>query len=369
MAADGEPWAELWMGAHPRASSYVEFEGHDRPLGEVIAQYPNTFLGPEYAASAALPYLFKVLAAAQPLSIQCHPDDAQARIGFEREEKGGIPRTAAHRLYPDPTAKPELVVAHSRFVGLKGFRPVAETRANLTALGLTDLLPPVGAPDREATRATFVRLMTGTSAQRRAWLQTAVQAAKRTDSPEAQWVLALAQKFENDAGAFTPLLLNLVTLEPKQALFLRARELHAYLNGTALEVMANSDNVLRGGLTQKHIDVHELLQVLDFTPEAPTPMTPVPDGSGWSTYPTPAPQFSLRYGRVSAGASLTRRDPKCLEIVLCTDGTVHIQPDEPARPGLSLQRGQSAAIAAEVRRYTIQGLGEVFLAAVGSADV
>ena len=349
------------MGAHPRAPSRVALGGVTRSLADVIDEQPIRYLGRDYASNRALPYLFKVLAAAQPLSIQCHPDDAQAQAGFDREDSAGIPRGAAHRLYPDPTAKPELVVAQSRFVGLKGFRTVEQTRSLLNEFGLGALAAPDHLEAETATRATFQHLMRSTSADREKWLAIALDRASTSQRPEARWMHSLAERYPNDAGVLAPLVLNLIELEPEQALFLQARELHAYLEGTALELMANSDNVLRGGLTKKHVDVDELLRVLDFTPRQPHPVEPREDANGWLVYSTPTPQFNLRCGRLICGRPLQKSAPVCMEVLLCTEGQARIDGD----PEMVLGQGESAAVSADTGAYTITGNGIIYIATVG----
>ncbi len=364
---DGEPWAEMWMGAHPRAPSQVVSRTRIRPLDDVIRDAPDRFLGPNRTPDDALPFLFKVLAAAQPLSIQCHPNDAQATAGYQREEAAGVPRGAPNRVYPDPSAKPELVVARSRFTGLKGFRPVEEARALLADYRL-DLVAKDGPTEEATTRSVFARVLQAPDHERQGWLERAIESARRRSTPEARWVLDLASRYPGDPGALAPLLLNVITLAPGQALFLDACELHAYLEGLALEIMGNSDNVLRGGLTRKHVDVPELLRVLDFTPRRPQPLNPIDDGGGWSVYPTTIPQFSLRTGRVSAAASLTRPVPSCLEIVLCTDGELRITTEDGgADAPLIVARGQSAAVPCDVGTYALHGDGEAYVATIGPA--
>ena len=362
VSPDGEPWAELWMGAHPRAPSQVSIAGVSRSLSEVIEEDPNTYLGPTFAQTRRLPYLFKYLAAAQPLSIQCHPDDQQARTGYDREEAAGVPRGAAHRVYPDPTAKPELVVAQSTFVGLKGFRTVEDLHVQLSAFGLDALRPAPDLPAAEAVRAAFCRLMQATASDQRAWLEVAVARARERQGREAQWITALSERYPGDAGALAPALLNIFCLQPGEALFLRARELHAYLEGSALELMANSDNVLRGGLTKKHVDVPELLRVLDFTPRRPEPVTAKTDDEGWLEFETPTPQFSLRRAEVDDRPRHRRRRDS-LEIALCTAGQVQVEVE--GQEAVEIRRGQSVAIAANAGPYIVRGSGQVYLATVG----
>ena len=311
------------------------------PLDALIREQPRRFLGDPSRADTTLPYLFKVLAAAQPLSIQCHPDDGQAAAGFAREQAAGIPRHAPHRLYPDPRAKPELVVARTPFVGLKGFRSVDDLQRRLRDYGLEALAPAAGVDEPAALQSTFSLLMRANPDQQKRWATQATEVAAHRHEPEAEVIRQLRALYPNDPGVLAPLFLNLVTLAPGQALFLEARELHAYLQGTALEIMANSDNVLRGGLTQKHMDVDELMSVLDFTPRPPAPLTPVAEtvGGGWQVYPTTTPQFGLRVGTVRPSGALARPKPTCLEIVLCTDGEVALSAPGRVRRRLGPQAG------------------------------
>ncbi|MEO1336302.1 MAG: mannose-6-phosphate isomerase, class I, partial [Myxococcota bacterium] len=167
-----------------------------------------------------------------------------------------------------------------------------------------------------------------------------------------------------DAGVLAPLLLNLVVLAPKEGLFLRPRELHAYLKGTALEIMANSDNVLRGGLTPKHVDVDELIKVLDFKPDVPSRITAIEDFGGWSLYPTPAPQFSLRHAIVDDHCAPSVPSTRGLNIVLCTRGRVACRTDDNATAWLT--QGESAVLPAAAGGYRLEGNGEVFRASVGA---
>src|SRR6266540_2262539 len=257
-APGGRPEAELWIGAHPQAPSRLAavpgplgrdgVPGGPRTLDALIRSAPEAMLGPEAVRRWAgeLPLLMKMIAAAEPLSIQCHPNREQALAGFAREDAEGLPRDAPQRNYRDPNHKPELVVALTRFVGLKGFRPVEEIARGLGSLEVPELRAAAGAARRRGDDAAF------------------------------SWMERLHAKYPGDIGVFAPLLLNLFELAPEDGLFLSAGELHAYLEGTAIEVMASSDNVLRGGLTPKHVDVPELLAVGAFRPSPPVVLRPVP---------------------------------------------------------------------------------------------
>ena len=268
-----------------------------------------------------LPFLLKVLAAAEPLSIQAHPSHEQARRGWARENAEGVPVDAPRRNYRDPNHKPELVSALTPFTALKGFRPLDEIARNLEPVARPEIAPELGRLAREQTplalRALFARLMTLDPEEQAPVLKRATgEAARRRKTDRAwEWVARLMTHYPGDVSVLSPLYLNLVTLAPGEALFLPAGELHAYLEGTALEIMANSDNVLRGGLTPKHVDVPELLATLVFEGHGPEVLKPVDSGPGERVYRTPAREFELgllevaRRAPVHAEPGARRRDP------------------------------------------------------------
>ncbi|HEX6754931.1 MAG TPA: mannose-6-phosphate isomerase, class I [Mycobacteriales bacterium] len=293
----GQPQAELWIGAHPAAPSRLASGG---TLPARIAADPAGELGPELVDrfGPELPFLLKVIAAAEPLSLQAHPGLARARAGFAAEEARGIPRDAPERNYPDPNHKPELVCAVTPFAALAGFRPVPATVVLLAPLvAAVPALAPYAQLVRSAPLPDVVgALLTDASAD----LVAAVAAGcAALDDPAYRTVTELARRHPGDPGVLVTLLLNRVDLAPGEALFLAAGNLHCYLHGTAVEVLANSDNVLRGGLTGKHIDVPELLAVLD--PRTGPPPRLVPTGSGpVESYRPPVPDFRLDRVTLSA---------------------------------------------------------------------
>ncbi|MEE2046703.1 mannose-6-phosphate isomerase, class I, partial [Nocardiopsis tropica] len=270
---DGTPQAELWLGAHHGAPSTAHCEDGPRPLPRLIADDPRRVLGHGTAErfGARLPFLLKFLAAEAPLSLQVHPDATRARAGFDAEERAGIPLDAPHRNYRDPHHKPELLLALEPFEALCGFREPAATGAELRGLTceLAVLLrADLAVPDTHAAlRAALTRLLTLPDGSRERLLDEFVAewSASGPRGAHGDIVADLAVRYPGDPGAVASLLLNRVTLGPGQALFLPAGNLHAYLQGTAVEVMASSDNVLRAGLTAKHVDAPELLDVVDFS--------------------------------------------------------------------------------------------------------
>lgn len=316
---DGRPWAELWFGTHPMAPASVD---DGRPLADVA--------GP-------LPYLLKVLAAAEVLSLQTHPSAPRAAAGFAREEASGVPRDAAQRIYRDPFAKPEMVVALTPFDALCGFRPLAATRELLEHLGATDL----------ATRLDADGLSSVVEALYRGRIDTApiVAACHHHLCPEAILVSALDERYPGDPSVVVTLLLHRVSLAPGDAIFLAAGNLHAYLHGVGVEVMGASDNVVRGGLTPKHVDVDELLDVLDVAP-LDDPVVRPQHAGGWWSYPTPPAPF--RVWRAEITDEPLRHRATTRELLLCTRGPV-----APLAPGRALYLGPGESV-------TLAGSGTVF---------
>ena len=251
------PQAEMWMGAHPKAPSQVRTGDGWQPLDRLIKRYPDAILGRGAADrfGTRLPFLFKVLAAAQPLSIQAHPSRLQAEEGFARENRAGIRLDDPQRNYRDDHHKPELICALTEFWALCGFRPRQELLARLRQVcpeGLAALLGDLEQNGRPADiRSIFTRLMTLGEKRRRALVdEVLVRAGRRQDEEDLwRWIARLGRRYPGDIGVLAPVLLNLVRLRPAEALFLPSGHLHAYLQGTGIELMANSDNVLRGGLT------------------------------------------------------------------------------------------------------------------------
>jgi mannose-6-phosphate isomerase len=282
-APDGRPWAELWLGTHPNGPATLDGAG---PLADVT--------GP-------LRYLLKVLAAAEPLSLQAHPTRARAAAGF-----------AAGR-YPDPEPKPELLCALTPFTAYCGVRPVDATLALLAELGTTELAAAVA---HDGPRGALEALYRG-----RIHVDPVVAAAAASDRPEARWVATLASRYPGDPSVAATLLLNLVELAPGESIFLGAGNLHAYLGGAGIELMGASDNVVRGGLTVKPVDVDDLLAVFDPTPLADPVQAPadelVLDGT------------SIRLLRLDGPA---RRTATAHELVITTEGATGY-----LAPGTSLE--------------------------------
>ncbi len=367
------PEAELWLGAHPSGPSKIVRDGIAASLYDVIRAAPATEIGAAAleAFGPRLPFLMKVLAADEPLSLQAHPSNAQAAAGFDREEAAGIPRDAPNRNYKDRSHKPELICALTPFDALYGFRDIAASRALLDALGVAELSSARAALDASsapvALRAAFTALMTMPKSLAEVAARATVAACSR-DVPrfarELAWGRRIGALYPGDIGVAVALLMNLVHLEPGEALYLPAGNLHAYLDGAGIEIMAASDNVLRGGLTPKFVDVSELLAVLEFAETPVRKTVPRIEGAA-AVYDTPTPEFLLSCLAVAAGerAPLTSRGP---EIVLCTEGHVALTAASGGR--LDLPRGASAYISARDSGCVVSGVSAasaVFRAEVG----
>ncbi len=346
--------AELWMGAHPADPSMLLGPAGPTSLLTAIERDPQGQLGPDCRAHFGdhLPFLLKVLAVDEPLSLQAHPSAQQALQGFAAEQRRRVPLDSAERNYRDQSHKPELVCALTSFAALVGFRKMDRTVALLQALdcaGLSEHIAMLtGRPDADGLRALFTTWMTLPAAARQTLLPAVLDGCERLAQggaefqTEARTVIELGRRYPGDVGVLAALLLNRVTLQPGQALYLPAGNLHAYLSGVAVEVMANSDNVLRGGLTPKHIDVPELLRVLDFTAGDLTVLGGTRAGSE-QVYRTAASEFRLSRLQLQPGAACTLSHPGP-QILLCTAGAVHCTSGNTV---LRLAKGSSAWLAAE----------------------
>jgi mannose-6-phosphate isomerase len=365
LPATDTPAAELWLGAHPATPSRL---ADGTSLVDAIAADPVGMLGEAGLKrfGEALPFLLKVLAADAPLSIQAHPTIEQARAGFSDENARGIAIGAPNRNYADANHKPELICALTDFEALCGFRDVDDSAALLAAIISAGGAALSGYPQRLTAdgglREVVTALLTMPEVHR-VELQAsvlpacaAVAEARSAWSAECAWTGRLAEAYPGDAGVILALLMNLVRLTPGEALFLSAGRIHAYLRGAGVEIMASSDNVLRCGLTAKHVDVPELLRVLDFTTEHGRPLQPRSDGAiAW--YPVPVEDFSLGDLRLNDGQEV-QLPPDGPRILLCTDGsfTVAAAPDVQ-----TLLRGQSAFVPAG-SAVALSGAGQLFVA-------
>lgn len=373
-----EPEAELWLGAHPLAPSRAVVGAEHVPLDALVARAPAQALGAATVAAHGerLPFLLKVLAAERPLSLQAHPTRAQAEEGFDREEARGVPLTAPHRCYRDRNHKPELVCALTPFEALCGFRAPRDTLALFELLDVASLTPllPLLRGD-EGLRRFFERLMTLEAPERLRLTEGVADACRRRPprafEGECAWAATLHEAYPGDAGVVGALLLNLVRLGPGDALALAAGKLHAYLRGVSIELMASSDNVLRGGLTPKHVDVPELLRVLDFGHESPQVLRP--RGAPEGVYSTPSSE--LRLSRIDLEGVL-RLERWSADLLLVAEGAATLElettptpqdragagPAPLAPPGLALVKGASAFVPFSDGPLRLRGRAQVFRA-------
>jgi len=365
------PQAELWMGAHPKAPSKLKCNGKWRSLLELIDKNPRGILGEKVAQKFKnrLPYLFKVLAAGKPLSIQAHPSLGQAKEGFERENRLGIPLDAPNRNYKDDNHKPECICALSAFWALNGFRKISAMISLLDRIcppGLTkelDLLR--RKPDSDGLKNFFQTVMTMDRKSQKRIVDDAVKNARpvKGDNKAYQWMINLYKEYPSNIGVLSPIILNLICLEPGQALFLPAGTLHAYLDGVGIELMANSDNVLRGGLTPKHVDVKELLNVLNFEERDVNILKMEKINPCERRYESNAQEFSLSVIAVKTDTEYYSPGKRCVEILLCTDGDAVVV-DFAENNSVDIKKGMSILIPAVVEKYSIKGDAVFYKAAV-----
>ena len=383
--ADG-PVAEMWFGAHPAAPSRVDGR---RGLDELIEDDPAASLGQPVADSfgSRLPFLMKLLAAAEPLSLQVHPTSERARIRYAEQNAAGIPLDAAERSYRDASHKPELVHALTRFEGMAGFRDVEKTAEILRRLGLPWRTAVADRLARSTTPFQTLRdVVTGMLAERGPELQRRLQELKEAartaesrshrpgsrmrppevaqDSVDRESVRvfgqtsALVDRYPDDPGVLVTLLLNHVVLAAGESMFIDAGVIHAYTSGFGLEIMAASDNVLRAGLTPKHVDIAELLDITNFTPIPPPRWAGVPlaDVEGMLLAP-PVEEFELVVARLEPGRPL--QDAARPMIVLCLDGEVRVSAGTGSE---MLSRGEAVFVAAGDGSSRTSGTGRVAVA-------
>ena len=375
------PYAELWIGDNPALPSRARLPGEaaaEVSLPALLAAAGATVLSPASRGAGRLPFLTKLLAAERALSIQVHPSKQQAEAGFAEENARGVPLGDERRNFKDPNHKPELLVALTPFWGLKGFRALENIAATLRdeAPELSPLAPRLDAelavagadPVARATllRALYTRAMRLPQAHVNALLGSLLGRLRTqrglTDAARGYWALRAdhdhSRGGDHDRGLFSFFLLNLVGLAPGQAIFLGPGEPHAYLQGVGLEVMANSDNVLRGGLTPKHVDIDRLLDMLVFRDGAAQVVEPSDGRDG--IYQTPAGEFEVARAQLSGEALLTRQSPHGADLWVVTAGALRLTWDG---GDLVVRRGAPVLVPAALGRYTVACVaGEAALA-------
>lgn len=366
--ADGSPQAELWLGAHERGASHLAGPDGVACLLDVVRADPAAHLGPDWSRGGRMPFLAKVIATARPLSLQVHPDAALAARWYAQEEDRGIGRAERHRTCPDDVEKVEMVWALSEFRALCGFRPTAEAVDWLGALGLTALKPTaeaLRAGGREALRAEVPRLL-GLDAPTEA--VAALRSRAEVLEHDPRWAVSarvavdLAARYPGDPAVALALLLRPVTLAPGQAMFVRAGQPHSYLSGTAFEVQANSDNVLRAGLTDKHVDPDLLVQALDTSGRGVAAIAGARQGDE-EVFAPDTDRFALAVLRRSEGAEPL---PQLAgpQVFFCADGDF-VLADGADR--LRLVGGQAAYVPAVTAPLRARGKGTLLRVTTGRA--
>jgi mannose-6-phosphate isomerase len=371
------PEAELWMGAHPSAPSKLDRDGVRTTLDAVIAADPDGELGAECAArfGGRLPFLLKVMGVAKALSIQVHPSRRQAEAGYRAEHERGLAPGDKSRNYVDDWPKPEILCALTRFEALAGLRTPAAAAALLRALEVSELAPlaaelaghPAGPSGPAALTRVLAAILTWPAEGRAALVAAVVAACERVAGGGGEYAAACAAiartggDHPGDLGVVAALLLRYVVLRPGEAIFLPAGGPHAYLRGTGVELLANSDNVVRAGLTPKHIDVPELLKLLDPAVAVPV-IEPRPLGGGVSVYDSPAPEFRL-YRAVLGPGEVTLPGTGCARVVLCTEGTGSLGA---AAGALKVAKGESCYLPARDGAVTASGPAVLFIAGGGT---
>lgn len=354
-----QPMAELWMGAHPKSSSQVvDANGQTVSLRDVIEKHKSTLLGEAVAERfGELPFLFKVLCAAQPLSIQVHPNKRNSETGFARENAAGIPLDAAERNYKDPNHKPELVFALTPFLAMNAFREFSE---------IVSLLQPVAGahtaiahflenPNAERLSELFAGLLNMQGEEKSRALAILKAALENQQGEPWQTIRLIAEFYPDDSGLFSPLLLNVVKLNPGEAMFLFAETPHAYLQGVALEVMANSDNVLRAGLTPKYIDIPELVANVRFDAKPANQLLTTPEKNGAELdFPIPVDDFAFSLHDLSAQETPVAQQSAA--ILFCVEGEAVLSKGEQR---LVLKPGESAFISAAESPIMASGVGRL----------
>lgn len=330
---DGNPVAELWFGDHPQAPSRIEADGKDQPLNEWLAKNLDHALSAQSREKFGdrLPFLLKILDVRLPLSIQLHPNKAQAEAGFAKEEADGIARTAANRNYQDDNHKPESMIALSRFWLLHGFAKLDIINARLDAR--PSLAPVKALIEAHGLHGAYSRIMQSEQATLAQWLDPIIDApAPKTVSDNPDYWLHYAMdamgisRDKLDAGLLSFYLFNIVETQIGEGIFQDAQLPHAYLRGQNIEIMAASNNVLRAGLTPKHVDIPELLRIVDATPITPKVIAK-PNSDAPYDYPAPIDDYTIHSTVLTDSKTLAWKNAETT-IILNMSGTLNVNDGE-----------------------------------------
>jgi len=369
-APAARPEAELWIGDNPRAPSSALVDGQPVDLREWIAGDPDAVLGSTLRKryGDSLPFLVKLLAAAHPLSIQVHPNAQQATDGYAREQALDVPPSSRKRSYCDPNPKRELLIALTRFRGLCGFRTDAEVEELLElAAGPVArklLRAPGGGSGSERpplAAALLYQLLEAEKGLQRAVYREMREFGQRQQrrNPVADCVSLLCRERSDDAMVMAPLLLNPLTLEPGQALAVHPGTVHCYLEGFGVEVMSCSDNVIRGGLTPKYVDLPELKAVAVPRATPPEVVEPSVLSPSERCFRIGAPEFAVTSEELAARNHPVRHANRAPRVLLCVEGRFQVEAGD-GSPTLELVPGEAALLPACVREYRLRGRAHLF---------
>ncbi len=355
--AEQVPEAELWLGDHPKGPAKATTEHGSVPLTELVRRHSKEILGPEVANrfNHRLPFLFKVLDVNKMLSIQAHPSKEEAERGFELEEQAGIPVTAFHRNFRDNNHKPEIMVALTPFWLLHGFLPMDQIKVNFRRVkswsALSDSIEKLTLRQAyqlimEMPQSQVNKLLSG--------LQQELNGQSFTKNQPEYWAGIALQDYTSpdghyDRGVFSIYMMNIVELAAGEGIFQEAGIMHAYLEGVNIELMANSDNVFRGGLTPKHVDVDQLLKHLKFIPVEPEILKGEAENRFEKHYPAPVEDFLLSAVELPGGETFTSKSAVGPRIFLILEGEITVQNQETLRKGDSflVPNGKSPRLKAE----------------------
>ena len=365
------PQAELWMGAHPKAPSLVEVEGSLVSLNYFIKRHPEGILGEKVAQrfNNQLPFLFKVIAAEKPLSIQAHPNREQAIGGFKRENFLGIPLDSPTRNYRDENHKPEIICALTNFWALNGFRKISEIIELADMLRGEELEREIDTlkkqPNSAGLKIFFESLMMIPDERKKSIVKIVVEKSSKLENQNIifRWICRLHDEYPGDIGVLAPIYLNLIELKPGDAMFLDAGDLHAYLHGVGIELMANSDNVLRGGLTPKNVDVLELVRIMNFEEKKIEIIESVEKLTSEKAYKSPAEEFELSVIELKGNKIYASDLNHAVEIMIVVDGEALIM-DIHQGSAIELPKGASVLVPATVSDYRIRGRAVIYKASI-----
>ncbi len=360
-----EPQAELWLGTHPNGMTTCGESALS--LSDILQKDSQYYLG---EAVNELPFLFKVLSVASPLSLQVHPTKEQAKEGFQRENKARISTHSLRRNYKDANEKPEIIVALTTYYGLSGFLPKNSIADNLAPLAMSDSLKKLFEPndlvDEVWLKSFFSALINLTQGERTTLIKSALEYHNGESVDDKRdyryWLQRLCSLYPENPTALAPLFLNLFSLNPGEGLYVAPGTLHSYLEGNGVELMASSDNVLRAGLTPKHVDIAELLKITSFLPSPSSVIEPTiaEPRSPWLTYPTSTSQFKLFTNNQKMNKFSLNSVSSYGKILIVVKGNFKIS--DGLNHILELKRGDTLLVAAEATEVNIEGNGAFFCA-------